>query len=158
MMVNSHLEIQGTEAIVGLEGLQAAPRDRLGCRLGQPSSAGTPRAERRRSGRSGAADTERRGFGHSASQRPKRRKTESEPGKQRQRPGARERNGGREAEWGPRERTPAEPSRHCPGPLPGDYLPHTAELPPPLGLAPAPQTFSLGSWTAHTLLPSPPGT
>lgn len=41
MMVNSHLTIQQTEALAGLEGLQAAPGHGLGCRLGQPSAAGT---------------------------------------------------------------------------------------------------------------------
>lgn len=88
-MVNSHLKIQQTKATAVLEGLQAAPRHRPGYRPGRPSTAGTLVGKGGAAGGAGNPARGGWGYGHSASQRPERRKTESELGKRGQRPSAR---------------------------------------------------------------------
>lgn len=123
MVVNSHLTAQQAGALAGLEGLQAvawgspAPQ---GTRVGRgfaPGGAGRP---------AGAAG---HGGGHSASQRPERRKTESEQESRNKGP-APEASGSPKAgeweRWG--VRTTGSNGR-SPKPRPGDCLPHAAGRP-----------------------------
>ena len=163
MTVNSHLKIPPTKATAGLEGLQAASRhtraSARGCPAPRGSQGGGGGAGRGGgTGGAGRLAPRGRGLGHSASQRPERRKPEPEPEELGQRPSARERRGGLEAERARGQRSARPPSRGGVLPDPRGLLaPDTAGLRSPLGLASGPQPFCLGSWAAHTPLPSPPG-
>lgn len=166
MMVNSHLTTRQTEALAGLEGLQAAPRHRLGCGPGQPSASGTRVGTGLAPGGAGASCQERRGGGwevkvevgrgHSTSQRPERRKTESEKESRNKGPAPASSVGEapRQAEWERWGVRPTKPEGRSPRPRPGDYPPHSRDPHP----GPFRASSNLRFWaTAHTPLTSPPG-
>lgn len=142
MMVNSHLKTQQTKATAGLEGLQAASPSTAGPSPGTAQHRGDPPGE----GWGEAAKPGRlagRGwdFGHSASQRPERRKRESEPGKRGQRPDARERQESWEGEQAGEERSASRGARRQPPRLQGPRHPRTPPGSPPRWALPrSPQT------------------
>lgn len=134
MMVNSHLKTQQTKAIAGLEGLQAASPSTAGPSPGTAQHRGDPPRE----GWGEAAELGRLarrgwGFSHSASQRPERRKPESEPEKPGQRPDARERQEGWEGEPAREERRASRRARLQPPRLQGPRCPRTPPAPLPAG-------------------------
>lgn len=137
MMVNSHLKIQQTKAIASLEGLQAAPRHGLGCRLGQPSTTGTPRAGKRSvAGEAGRQAASGRGSATAppSGLKEERRSPSQGSGDKGPAPGsaavARRRSGDRG------ERTPTDLSRHRPRPTALGTACHTQPgSPSPLGWA-----------------------
>lgn len=132
MMVNSHLKIQQTEAIVGLEGLQAAPRHSSAVAWGSPASRG-PRA--RKDCAAGGAGRQAPSGGGSATAPPsglkeERRSPSHESRDKGPAPGSATVVGRRHGDRG--ERTPTEPRRHCPGPLPRGLPPTHSRAPPHL--------------------------